>query len=445
MVCAVSLQTATAPAQPVIRVAAGGFHSLFLKADGSLWAMGLNYYGELGDNTFNSTNRPEMIVSSNVTAIAGGGFHSLFLKADGSLWAMGKNEYGQLGDGTYRFSNPWGTNIPEQIVNSNVVAIAAGYNHSLFLKSDGSLWSMGDNSSGQLGDGTYNTRTNHPEEIVSSNVVAIAAGYNHSLFLKSDGSLWGMGEDVGQLGDGNYGILTNRPEQALTSGVTTLAAGGSHSLFLKSGGSLWAMGFNQNGQLGDGTYYATNLPEQIVASGVTTVAAGASHSLFLQSGGSLWAMGDNQDGQLGDGTYSTNANFGINQPEQIVASGVTAISGGQYHSLFLKRDGSLWGMGRNADGQLGDGTTNDTNLPEQIVAPLSGYNQISVQLLSGGGVQLSFVGLADVNYALDRSSSLVPPNWVPLVTNRSDAGGGLVLTDRPEETTNNFWRIRYVP
>src|ERR1019366_7020174 len=97
------------------------------------------------------TNRPEQIVATNVTAIAAGHYHSLFLKSDGSLWAMGGNGFGQLGDGTF---NQTGINSPKKIVGTNVTAIACGGDHSLFLKSDGSLWGMGDNEAGQLGDGT---------------------------------------------------------------------------------------------------------------------------------------------------------------------------------------------------------------------------------------------------------------------------------------------------
>ena len=156
------------------------------------------------------------------------------------------------------------TNQPEQIVASNVTAIAAGDDHSLFLKSDGSLWAMGDNDSGQLGDGTYNN-TNQPEQIVASNVTAIAAGYYHSLFLKSDGSLWAMGNNLyGQLGDGTTNNA-DLPEQIVAGNVTAIAAGFDRSLFLKSDGSLWAMGDNFYGQLGDGTYSNTNLPEKIVS------------------------------------------------------------------------------------------------------------------------------------------------------------------------------------
>ena len=445
-----ALQAVTSRGQTVTRIAAGSDHSLFLESDGSLWAMGNNSDGQLGDGTTDGdnyqTNLPEQIVPTNVTAIAAGANFSLFLKSDGSLWAMGDNSDGQLGDGTYNQAI-----LPEQIVASNVTAIAGGGSHTLFLKSNGSLWAMGNNGDGQLGDGSTdggNFNTNLPEQIVASNVTAIAAGGYHSLFLKSDGSLWAMGYNAsGQLGNGATYNKTNRPAQIVASNVTAIAAGWTYSLFLKSDGSLWAMGYNGYGQLGDGTYNQTNRPEEIVATNVTAIVAANAHSLFLKSDGSLWAMGNNSDGELGDGTYNQAP-----LPEQIVANNVTAIAGGSDHSLFIQSDGSLWAMGDNTYGELGDGTTDDgnynINLPEQIVAGSSvppGYNQISGQLLGTGDMQLSFVGVAGANYALDRSFSLAPPNWVPQVTNSADAGGALVFINTPDPTTNNFWRIRSVP
>src|SRR5882724_4555803 len=178
------LQAANSGAQPVTKVAAGIQHSLFIKSDGSLWSMGQNRAGQLGNGIYNTdippygTNRPQLIVASNVTAIAAGGYFSLFIKSDGSLWAMGDNPYGQLGDGTYNE-----TNRPELIVASNVTAIAAGQFHSLFIKSNGSLWAMGDNGEGELGNGTFNGTTNRPELIMASNVTTIAAGQLNSLLI----------------------------------------------------------------------------------------------------------------------------------------------------------------------------------------------------------------------------------------------------------------------
>src|SRR5438105_4127411 len=141
------------------------------------WAMGNNQYGQLGAAVA-MTNPPAQIVPSDVVAIAAGAQHSLFVKTDGSLWGMGYNVDGELGDGTNinRF-------LPEQIVSSGVVAVAAGANHSLFLKSDASLWAMGLNNYGQLGDGSHSNAF-APRQIVPGGVIAIAGGYAHSLFIR---------------------------------------------------------------------------------------------------------------------------------------------------------------------------------------------------------------------------------------------------------------------
>ena len=431
----------------VTNIASGNFayHSLFLKSDGSLWVMGYNNSGQLGDGTLNKTNRPEQIMPGGVTTIAAGGYHSLLLKSDGSLWAMGQNNFGQLGDGTLIR-----TNRPEQILPGGVIAIAAGGNsgvaesgggQSLFLKSDGSLWAMGDNNSGQLGDGSNdsgNFYTNRPEQIVPGGVIAIAAGQYHSLFIKSDGSLWAMGGNgAGQLGDGT-GINTNKPEQ-ITNGVVAIAAGLQHSLFLKSDGSLWAMGDDSVGQLGDGGFGSAHRPELIVTNDVTAIAAGGQFSLFLKSDGSLWAMGDRTYGQLGDGNDS---NF-TNRPEQIVASNVTAIAAGYIHSLFLKSDGSLWAMGYNIFGELGDGFTDTsypadfgTDLPEQILplpqpvlaGAISSKTNLQIKATTRFGGKFSLLATTNLSQWLPlRTNSITARgtnNYSVTVTNAVNLGGG---------------------
>ena len=107
---AAMLQAVIGGAQPVTEIAGGWGHSLFLKSDGSLWAMGDNNYGDLGDGTYNETNYPELVVASNVVAIATHEYHNLFLKSDGSLWAVGYNVSGQLGDGVYSSGWPYSIN-----------------------------------------------------------------------------------------------------------------------------------------------------------------------------------------------------------------------------------------------------------------------------------------------------------------------------------------------
>lgn len=251
----------------VTAIAAADGLSLFLKSDGSLWGMGLNQDGQLGDGRFNAgplgTYVPVEIVSSNVTAVAAGGYHGLFIKNDGSLWGMGDNAQGQLGDGTTN-----NVDVPEELVSSGVAAVAAGFNHTLFLKDDGSLWAMGSDNAGQLGNGEvepFRQGVTAPVEIVSSNVTAMAAGFEFSLFIKTGGSLWAFGENnAGQLGDGTYNN-TNQPEEIVSSNVTAIAAGGYHALYIKNDGSAWVTGNDAFGGLGDGVEMDTNRPEPVTA------------------------------------------------------------------------------------------------------------------------------------------------------------------------------------
>src|SRR3989449_446039 len=126
----------------VTAIAGGRLHSLALKGDGTVWGWGYNGNGELGNGTSTFTDHPtpvQVLGLSGVTAIAGGGFHSLALKSDGTVWAWGYNADGELGNGTFTNSN-----APVQVLRlSGVTAIAGGGFHSLALKSDGTVWAWG--------------------------------------------------------------------------------------------------------------------------------------------------------------------------------------------------------------------------------------------------------------------------------------------------------------
>jgi alpha-tubulin suppressor-like RCC1 family protein len=136
---------------------------------------------------------------------------------------------------------------------------------------------MGSNSHGQLGTGTA-TGSRVPVQIVASGVASASAGRSHSLFVKTDGSLWGMGHNkFGQLGTGATTDVPS-PVQIFVNGVAYVSAGGDHSLILKTDGSLWAMGYNKSGQIGNGSLADSVLvPTQILASGVAAVAGGLVH------------------------------------------------------------------------------------------------------------------------------------------------------------------------
>jgi alpha-tubulin suppressor-like RCC1 family protein len=439
LLCAVLLQALTSGAQPVVKISHSyGNFALYVKSDGSLWGNGVNLDGELGDGTFDSPKPFELIVPSGVTAVATRTASSFFLKADGSLWGMGRNGLGQLGDGTYN-----DTNRPVLIVPSGVTAVDAGQVATIFLKDDGSLWGFGWNHNGELGDGAENNMVTRPEKIVASGVVAIAAGQGHSLFIKNDGSLWGMGaNDLGQLGLGTNINRSLRPTLIVASNVTAVAAGEDHSLFIKSDGSLWAMGLNSFGQLGDCTIDWAYRPEQIVASNVVGMVCGEEGSMFLKQDGSLWAMGYAMGYDLHN-EYGEGISFGSHCPEQIVAANKSALIAGYYYNAALKTCASIWAKSFNNHNQTG--VAEATVGAQLSVVNLPGYNRITIELLEDGNVRLTYRGNAGANYALDRSSSLTTPNWVPQVTNYAGNGGVLVITNTPDLTTNNFWRIRSVP
>ncbi|NPD29551.1 RCC1 domain-containing protein, partial [Corallococcus exiguus] len=228
----------TAPTWTVVR--AGRLHSLGLQADGTVWAWGRNRYGQLGNNTTTDRLAPVKVtgLTGVVVDIAAGNEHSLALKADGTVWAWGLNDLGQLGDNstTQRLK-------PVKVSGlTGVAAVAAGYRYSLALKTDGTVWAWGDNDSGKLGDGTR-VRKLKPVQVVGlTGVAGVSAGYGHSLAFKTDGTVWGWGSNsVGALGDGtNYYERLTPVQTSGLSGVVALAARSSRSFALKSDGTVWA-------------------------------------------------------------------------------------------------------------------------------------------------------------------------------------------------------------
>ncbi|MCL1885444.1 MAG: Ig-like domain repeat protein [Dehalococcoidia bacterium] len=294
--------------------------------------------------------------------VAGGYDHSLALKSDGTVWAWGRNNYGQLGDGTTT-----NRSLPVQVSGlTDVIAIAGGNYHSIALKSDGTVWAWGRNDLGQLGDGSTTDHYTPVQVSGLTNVIAIASGYDHSLALKSDSTVWTWGRNsAGQLGDGTFTNRSNPVQVSGLYGVLSIAGGGAHSIALKNDGTVWAWGRNNYGQLGDGTTTDRETPMQVSGlTGVIAIASGYVHSLALKSDSTVWTWGYNFFGQLGDGTTTNRSN-----PVQVSGLySVLSIAGGDTHSLALKNDGTVWAWGSNGSGQLGDGAGANRSNPVQVMA-----------------------------------------------------------------------------
>ena len=365
-----------------------------LKAE-KLFSWGRNDKGQLGDSSrTDNLSSVQIGIEENWLQVACGNNHTLAIKSDGTLWAWGWNYYGQLGDGTKINST-----IPIQIgIETNWSKVACGSGHSIAINSNGTLWVWGWNGYGQLGDGTTTTRT-IPVQIGSeANWSLVACGEMHSLAIKNDGTLWAWGRNMeGQLGDPN--INSTSPVQIGSDRNWSLVACGEmHSIAIKSDGTLWAWGTNVNGELGDGTKIVKNIPVQIGSeSNWTQVTCGISHNIALKNDGTLWAWGSNGFVGLGD---SATDNRKSSIPIQIsTETNWSQVFCGGNHNLAIKSDGSLWAWGYNRYGQLGVGTISDNYIPAQIG---SGTNWSYIAC----GDDFSFGLMSSINNAEDSRAEI---------------------------------------
>ncbi len=382
---------------------AGGSFSMAVNLDGSVSAWGSNLSGQLGDGT-----TEDRWVSGRVKGPDGEGYltgvravsagsmgtgYALALKHDGTIWAWGENRDGQLGvSGRTSRLTPTRTRAGLYLSGDfeDAVAIAAGWTHSMALKSDGTVWAWGLNAHGQLGNGT---RIDYsiPVQVVGldgngllADVQAISVGLRHSLALTSNGTVKAWGRNSwGQLGNGTYlhtqsycmTPLTVRGAggEGFLSNVVAISAGHYHNLALLSDGTVWAWGSGESGQLGDGQsgYHMQLVPAPVkapggegVLQGIVAIDAGDYHSLALTADGKIWGWGS---GLPEIWQYSTLPIPVLAPDGEGVLTNVMAMSAGSMHSFAMLADGSLWAWGVNSQGRLGDGTEEHRNKPVAVI------------------------------------------------------------------------------
>ncbi len=332
------------------------------------YAWGSNGSGQLGDSTSADRSSPVSLVGGFTDWISAnaGNSHSLGVRANGTLWAWGYNFRGQLGDDTSILRSS-----PVSVVGgfTDWISVSAGGGQSLGIRSNGTIWAWGINGSGQLGDNTTTSRSS-PVSVVGgfTDWISASAGGSHSLGVRANGTLWAWGSNgSGQLGDNT--IANRLSPVSVVGGFAdwiSVSAGSVHSIGVRANGTLWAWGSNGSGRLGDGTDATRSSPVSVVGGFTDWVSAsgGGLHSLGVRANGTLWAWGYNSSGQLGNNTLTDHSS-----PVSVVGGFTDWISasGGEYHNIALRANGTLWAWGSNGTGRLGDGTTTSRSSPVSVI------------------------------------------------------------------------------
>jgi alpha-tubulin suppressor-like RCC1 family protein len=348
---------------------------------GSLWLWGRNFGGQLGNNSTIDRSSPVQTVAGGTNWASMGPIksNSACIKTDGRLWLWGGNLHGNLGNNTAGFDK---TSSPVQTVAGGTnwrQITASSFGSSSATKTDGSLWTWGQNSSGQLGDNTTISKSSPIQTIASGfNWSTVSSGSRSIYSIKTDGSLWAWGSNTnGQLGN-NAITDVSSPIQTIASGTNwrQVAAGYFFAVATKTDGTLWLWGANSSGQLGDNTTISKSSPIQTIAGGTNwkQVSGGEATCTAIKYDGTLWLWGSNATGQLGDNTTISRSS-----PVQTVSGGTNwkLVSAGYGFTAAVKTNGTLWTWGNNTNGQLGDNTTIFKSSPIQTINGGSNWKMVN--------------------------------------------------------------------
>lgn len=352
------------------QIEAKQYSTVTLKANGEVWSYGRNHYGQLGTGDNSNKILPTYTGINNIMQISLGEQHCLAVDAEGHVWSWGYNNYGQLGNGTTTtsYSKVQVKSPDGQGVLENIIAVAAGNNYSLALDKNGQVYSWGYNDYGNLGTGDTTAR-NLPVLVQSlENIIKIEAGRYSSFAIDNDNKLWAAGYNgYGNLGDGT---TTNRNKFVKTTvleNVAEVSAGETNNtLVLLLDGTVWGFGRNTNNCL---TNVGGSIPQQISSvngylDNVTAINAGYQTGYAITADEKVYSWGYNGYAQLATGSTTTQT-LATYMKDKIGNDlrDVMLVSGGKYHTEIAKNDGTVWSIGYNGYGQLGDGSsTNRSSL-----------------------------------------------------------------------------------
>ena len=369
----------------------GEKYSVALKGDGTVWTWGYNNYGQLGNNSTVTTEIPTQVKGYNaegflndIQMIASGKNHVLALKEDGTVWAWGYNNYGQLGDNTQitRYT-------PVQVLSEDgteylkdIIYIAAGNNYSVAINKNGEVWSWGQNDYGQLGDGSNISKyTPVRAKANLTNIIKVSCGNRHTVALKADGSVYTWGDNTyGQLSDNTKGkklipVKVLETSNTYVSDAISISATDNSTNILKGDGTVIAVGLGTSGQLGDNTNVNKTLPVQVVntdntgaLSQIIEIKSGANTTYALSEEGKVYSWGLGTSGQLGNNEVS-NSYIPVVVTNNTVDSdldNILYIGAGSNHALAVENNGYIDAWGLNDKKQIGDATLAISTIPRYI-------------------------------------------------------------------------------
>jgi len=349
-----------------LAIAVGGAHSCLLRDDATMACWGLNFYGQLGDGTATMRLTPTDVTAvSGTQSVAVGDGYTCVVDASRSVLCWGTNQHATLGTGTEDFSEH---RSPLNVVGAaGAVELAAGSTFACARLTDGSVLCWGETDFGQLGNGVVAPGASGPvvvDRTVVLSASAIAAGSSHGCaVLATSGRVYCWGQNSsGQLGDGTTMTSALPVRVGSLTNAVHVTTGNVHSCALLGSGSVWCWGASPNGQLGNGTRIGSVTPGPV--SGLTDAASISGRggvTCALRRSGELVCWGDNLHGGVGDGTMADALS-----PTNVVGGAATpsAASGGSSHSCAVNSAPlSVWCWGANTFGQLGDGTTAGSPTP----------------------------------------------------------------------------------
>ena len=299
----VSLPTPIPNLPKINLVSCGGEFTVCVDCEGFIWSFGENNYGQLGTGNTTDFNVPQKILNiPPVLSVYCGSHHTLIITNDDNLWSCGRNSEGQLCHGDREDRSK-----PQKTSFSNISKVSAGIYHSLFQNSKGEIFACGYNHSGQCGLGHFNSPQFTPILIpnLPSNIVKFACGSHHCLFLDTEGDVFSVGANE----SGELGLCHNRNQNVLNKipnipPIKIISCGISSCYLIDFEGNLWTFGNNKDGQLGHGDNTNINAPKVINAlKDIQQISHGSSgdHFFVKNSQNQIFATGTNYHGELGIG------------------------------------------------------------------------------------------------------------------------------------------------